>query len=116
MEDHYIVIADCCMKQEIKKFSNFLVRKPLTDREVLLLAIYQIAMNIFVDVVLLQFKVAYHIFAWLLCDVVSNNIIFHMAIFLNLLILIKIVESIKEFIHTLRCKCDYREHPELHEE
>lgn len=104
------------MKQEIKKFSNFLVRKSLTDREVLLLAIYQIAMNILIDVALLQFKVAYRLFAWLLYDVVSNNIILHMAIFLNFLILIQIIENIKEFIHTLRCKCDYREHPELVEE
>ena len=104
------------MKQEIKKFTDFLVRKPLTDREVLLLAIYQIATNILIDIALLQFKVAYSLFAWLLEGVLSNNVIFHMAIFLNFLILIQMIENIKEFIHTLRCKCDYREHPELHEE
>jgi len=115
MEDH-IVIADCCMKQEIKKFTDFLVRKPLTDREVLLLAVYQFAMNIVIDIALLQFQVAYRLFAWLLYGIVSNNIIFHLALFMNILILIQIIESIKEFIHTLRCKCDYREHPELHEE
>lgn len=116
MEDHHIVIADCCLKQEIKKFTDFLVRKPLTDREVLLLAVYQFVMNIMVDIALLQFKVAYSLFAWLLEGVLSNNVIFHMAIFLNFLILIQMIENIKEFIHTLRCKCDYREHPELHEE
>jgi hypothetical protein len=116
MEDQHIVIADCCMKQEIKKFSDFLVQKPMTDREVLVLAIYQLATNILIDLALIQFKVAYRLFVWLLYGVFSNNVIFHLAIFLNFLILIQIVENIKEFVHTMRCQCDYREHPELHEE
>ncbi len=112
MEHHRIVIADCCMKREIKKISDFLRRKPLTDREVLVLSIYQIAMNILFNVALIQFQVAYRLFAWLLYDDVSNNIISQMAIFINFLFLIQIVESIKDFIHTLRCKCDCISHLE----
>lgn len=115
MEDH-IVIADCCMKQEIKKFSDFLVQKPLTDREVFLLAIYQFAINILMDIVIIHFHLIYRGLLWLLDRLVSNNIILMVALFLNSLVLIQMIETIKEFIHTLRCRCDYREHPELVEE
>ena len=108
--ENNIVIADCCFKQRVKKFSGFLGQKPLTEHEALLVCVYQFAMNVLVDMALIRFKVAYHGLLWLLENVVSNNIIFHMALFLNSLILIQLFESIKEFIHTVRCKCEYRDY------
>ena len=103
-----IVIAECCLKQKVKKFSDFLGQKPLTDRQALLLCIYQFAMNVLVDIALIRFKLTYLGLFWLLENIISNNIIFHMALFLNSLILIQLFQVIKEFIQTLCCKCDYR--------
>jgi hypothetical protein len=107
MEDN-IFIADCCLKQQIKNFSDLLGRKRLTDREALLLCAYQIAMNIMIDIAIIRFKLTYLGLFWLLENIFSNKLILLGALFLNSLIIIQVVECIKEFIHTLRCKCEYR--------
>ena len=107
MEDN-IFIADCCLKQEVKKFSDFLAQKPLTDREVLLICVYQFTMTILIDIALIRFQMTYLGLFWLLENIISNKFILLGALFLNSLILIQLVEVIMEFIHTLRCKCEYR--------
>jgi len=107
MEDR-IFIADCCLKQEVKKISDFLAQKPLTDREALLLCAYQIAMNIMIDIAIIRFNLTYLGLFWLLENIFPNKFILLGGLFLNSLILIQLVEVIMEFIHTLRCKCDNR--------
>lgn len=106
MEEQRIVIADCCMKQQVKKFLDFLAQKPLTENELRLLCVYQFVMHLFIDFNIMYFQLAYRGADWLLADLVSRHFIIVTAIFVDTLLLIQMIENTKDIIHAWRCKCD----------
>lgn len=112
-EDQFIMLDDCCMKPTVKKFVKFLNRKPLTDNEALMICIYHFVFSITLNLSIIQYRFVSRWLEWSNPGLLSSLMITHIAIFANILILIEIIQNIKDMIHTLSCKCDYRQHPEL---
>jgi hypothetical protein len=109
----FIMMDDCCMKSTIKKFVKFLKHKPLTNDQALMIYVYHFLFSITLNLSIIQYRFVSRWLEWANPGLLSSLMITHIAIFVNILILIEMIENIKEMIHTVSCKCDYRQHPEL---
>jgi hypothetical protein len=112
-ENEYIMVDNCCMKQNIKDFIKSLINKPLTELEATILCIYQIIFTATISIALIQFKIAAKSITLILSDFIPTYMITLIALFINTMIIIQMICQVKEFISALFCKCDYRMHPEL---
>jgi hypothetical protein len=109
-----VVIADCCLKQQIKKISELFAQKKLSYGEIRMLCVCQIFANILVMMAIIQFQLTYRLLDWVLANIVSDDyhIISSASVFMNMMFLIQLIENIKEIVRALRCNCDYRSHIE----
>ena len=112
-DDCYIMLDDCCLKQTIQKFTKSLISKQLTEPEARKICIYDFIISSTTYVVIIQFKMVKGVMTCVCADIFSIHFIRLMALFINIMLIIRMVENFKEFIKALQCKCDYRQHPEL---
>jgi hypothetical protein len=113
--EQYIMIDDCCLKQTVKKGANFLIRRPLTDLEALLLCIYYFIFTMMICVFIIKYRLTALWFEWTVGDCISPTLVLHLNIFVNITVVVQMVENTKDLVYTFMCKCDYRQHPELEE-
>ena len=107
-EDEYITI-ECCMKNDIKTLVNLLLNKKLSDTEVTLLCIYHFLMNMTICCALIQFKVVDYCVVWFFSGFLTNHFVITLTLFLKTMLLVKLIENIKEIVFKLKCKCDCRQ-------
>jgi hypothetical protein len=103
------------MKKKVKEFTKKLFNKSLTDIEAIMLSLCQVTFSIMLCFGLIQFHVAQQtttlIFGWIL----SDTIIKLTSLLINIMFTIQVIEHLSEIMMVFLCKCDYRQHPELHE-
>ena len=111
--EQYIMIDDCCIKQTVKKNAIWLMHKPVTDVEALLLCIYYFLFTMLICGSIMQYRVAAQLSEWSVGESVSPKVLIHINLFVNVTIIVQMIENTKELVCAFVCKCDYRQHPEL---
>lgn len=108
-----ILPSDCCMKQQIQKMIRPLTSHTLTETELKCIAIWELLLSITFCFCIIQFELVASFLENVMKDTQQQIMV---ALFLNTLIFVQMVDTIKEVWQALVCECDYRRHPELTDE
>lgn len=112
-DDEFIMMDDCCLKQTIQKTIQRVFRKQVTEREAVFICVYQFLFATTMSWVIMQYQLVSRLFEWCASDLMSPIFIMHITLFVNITLIIKMFENIKDLAFLFICKCDFRTHPEL---
>jgi hypothetical protein len=112
-DEDYIMMDDCCMKKTVKDLTKTWVDNSLTDREVVLVCIYQGAITSALCFAIIEYQIAARCLSWAFIEFITMKFIIMLSLFINTMIVLQTIQNLQMVAYALACKCDYREHPEL---
>ena len=99
------LLADCCMKKQIKENIKYWIRKPLTYIETILLCVYQFIVMMTIIVSIYKFSVVELCLTWLFENILPENLIKLIALILNSMLALQLFDEIWRIILAFLCKC-----------
>jgi hypothetical protein len=115
--EQFIMMDNCCMKKEMKALIRPFTNKPFTDIQLMLLCIYQMILLTTMCMAIVQFQIVARCLVWIFAGgIIPNHIIIMTILFINIMIMIQVIENTIKVVEAFICKCDYRQHPELIQE
>jgi hypothetical protein len=115
-DEQFIMMDNCCMKKEMKDLVKPFTNKSSTDIELLLLCVYQFTLLTTMCMAMIEFQIVARCLVWIFASLVSSHLIIMTTLFINIMIMIQVIENTIKIVEAFICKCDYRQHPELIEE
>ena len=98
-----LIIQDCCMKKIVRTTMYNLFNKTLTSKECILICLYYYIFMFSFIYIIVSCNIVYMWFSYYLNLYYVSKII---SIVINILIIIKVVEELKEFEYILFCSCE----------
>jgi hypothetical protein len=98
-------LANCCMKTTLKKIINYLVYKPLTYIETMILCVYQFMLMWTLMAIALEYNVVQFCLAWVFDDILRKDFIVLCAMVINSMIVVDLCDDIWQLIGVFSCKC-----------
>jgi hypothetical protein len=98
-------LPDCCKKKTIRDFIYNICNIKLIRKEVLMLCIGQFTINIVFCFCAISYQCASQLLTWAFADNVEKKYITLMALFINSMIILLILDEIGKFIKILACRC-----------
>jgi hypothetical protein len=99
------ILADCCMKITLKKIIKYLIYKPLTYLETLILCVYQFMLMLTLLTIAVKYNMVLIGLNWAFVDIFSADLIGLIAMVINAMIVMQAFEDIWQIIAAVLCKC-----------
>jgi hypothetical protein len=114
--EQHIMMNNCCPKETVKKVAKYFTNKTMTDIEAILIVAYATTISVSTCAAIIQFKFVARFLTWIFTGFLSHTMIIMIAVFVNIIIILQMIDCIKEMLHAIWCKCEYKQLPELVEE
>ena len=98
-----LIIEDCCMKKIVRTTMYNYFKKILTSNECLLFSVYYYFSVLSVSYIMLSYNIVYMCVNYYLNLYYVSNFI---SMVINMLIIIRVLEELKDFIYILFCPCE----------
>ena len=99
------LLADCCMKITLKKIIKYLIYKPLTYLETILLCIYQFMLMVTLLAITVEYNVVDFCLKWVFVGILREDFIGLCAMIINAMIVVELCDAIWQLIMVFSCKC-----------
>ena len=96
---------DCCMKKTIKRIINYLVYKPLTYIESVMLCIYKFILMMTLLTIAVQYNMVEFCLRWIFVNILSENLIGLFSLIINAIIVMGLFDEIWQITEAFLCKC-----------